>query len=368
MNQLLSIAAYLAILAPITASIWYVPFRLSRLMKLGRAWRLYVVVAAAVLLSFTGMFAFATFSKPILDTLATVAGLIFYIHVLLAISLLVLDVTRLVVHIPDRLSAWLAVGVSVLLTIIGSWRASTLKIETIEIPIAGLQENVTIMHISDAHIGVHRGKIYLEQIVRETNQLKPDIILVTGDLVDGNSALEPGVLLPLGELSAPTYFTTGNHEGYVDTEKALEIIRSHGVRILHNEVVETHGLQLVGLDYMRADEDAIPEREGNLFTIKEELPKIPLLEEKPVVLLHHSPVGLEYVTARGVDLVLSGHTHAGQAFPATLFTPLVFPLNKGLHKRDSTYFFVSQGAGTFGPRIRLGTSNEITLIRLVPGG
>jgi predicted MPP superfamily phosphohydrolase len=220
------------------------------------------------------------------------------------------------------------------------------------------------MHISDAHIGTHRGRPYLEQIVRETNRLKPDLVLITGDLVDGSSALEPGVLSPLDELNAPTYFTTGNHEGYIDTERALEIITSHGIRILHNEVVETHGLQLVGLDYMKADEDAFPTREVNLFTIKEELLKIPFHKEKPVILMHHSPVGLEYVTARGVELMLSGHTHAGQAFPATLFTPLVFTLNKGLYKRDKTYFFVSQGAGTFGPRIRLGTSNEINLIRL----
>jgi len=355
----------LAILAPIAASIWYVPFRLSRLMKLGRAWRLYVAVAVTVLLSFTGMAAFATSAKPALDTLATVAGLTFYVHVLLTILLLMLDVSRLVVHIPDRLGVWVAVGVAVLLTIIGGWQASTLNVETIEIPIVGLQKDVTLMHISDAHIGMHRGRSYLDQIVRETNRLKPDLVLITGDLVDGNSALEPGVLSPLGDLVAPTYFTTGNHEGYIDTERALEIIASHGVRILHNEVVETHGLQLVGLDYMKADEDAIPDREVNPLTIKDELPKIPLFEEKPVVLMHHSPVGLEHVTARGVELMLSGHTHAGQAFPATLFTPLVFPLNKGLYKRDNTYFFVSQGAGTFGPRIRLGSSNEITFIRLV---
>jgi predicted MPP superfamily phosphohydrolase len=333
-------------------------------MKLDRAWRLYVAVTVTVLLSFTGMAAFATFSKPVLDALAIAAGLIFYIHILLTILLLALDATRLVVHIPDQLGAWLAVGVAVLLTIIGGWQASTLRVETIEIPIVGLQKDVTLMHISDAHIGMHRGRSYLDQIVRETNRLKPDLVLINGDLVDGNSALEPGVLSPLGELNAPTYFTTGNHEGYIDTERALEIITSLGICILHNEVVETHGLQLVGLDYMKADENAIPDREVNLFTIKEELPKIPLLEEEPVVLMHHSPVGLEYVTARGVELMLSGHTHAGQAFPATLFTPLVFPLNKGLYKRDNTYFFVSQGAGTFGPRIRLGSSNVINLIRL----
>jgi predicted MPP superfamily phosphohydrolase len=356
----------LAILAPIAASIWYVPFRLSRLMKLGRAWRLYVAVAVTVLLSILGMNAFATTTKPVLSTLATAAGLIFYVHLLLTMSLLVLDASRLVFHIPDKLGVWVAMGVAFLFTIIGAWRASTLKVEMVEIPIVGLQKEVILMHISDVHLGNHRGRSYLEQIVRETNRLKPDLVLINGDLVDGNSALEPDVLSPLGELNAPAYFTTGNHENYIDTERALEIIAGYGVRILHNEVIETHGLQLVGLDYMKADEDAfvLATRAMNRFTIKEELPKIPFLEEKPVILMHHSPVGLDYVTAKGVELMLSGHTHAGQVFPATLIMPLLFPLNKGLYQSDGTYFFVSQGAGTFGPRIRLGTSNEIDLILL----
>ena len=80
--------------------------------------------------------------------------------------------------------------------------------------------------------------------------------------------------------------------------------------------------------------------------------------------MHHSPVGLEYVEAQGIALMVSGHTHGGQIFPATLLNQFIFPLNKGLHKRGNTYFYVSQGAGTYGPRMRLGSANEINLIRL----
>jgi len=118
------------------------------------------------------------------------------------------------------------------------------------------------------------------------------------------------------------------------------------------------------LDYMNADENSFDMHAVNRLTIKEELPKIPLSKNLPVVLMHHSPVGLEYVSRAGVDLMLSGHTHAGQIFPATLLTPFLFPLNKGLHRQDDTTFFVSQGAGTYGPRMRLGSANEINLIRL----
>ena len=162
----------------------------------------------------------------------------------------------------------------------------------------------------------------------------------------------------------PVYFCTGNHEHYVDMEKALDIIAGHGVRILHNEVVQTNGFQLVGLDYMNADENTFDMHAVNKLTIKEELPKILLDQNLPVVLMHHSPVGLDYVVKAGVDLMLSGHTHAGQMFPATLINNYIFPLNKGLHRKGGTTFFVSQGAGTYGPRIRLGSNNEINLIRL----
>jgi predicted MPP superfamily phosphohydrolase len=118
---------------------------------------------------------------------------------------------------------------------------------------------------------------------------------------------------------------------------------------------------------MKADENTFDMHVVNKLTIKEELPKIPLTLEKPVVLMHHSPVGLEYVSSSGVSLMLSGHTHGGQMFPGTLLAPFIFPLSKGLHLRQGTYFFVSQGAGTYMMRLRLGSSNEINLIHLCKG-
>jgi predicted MPP superfamily phosphohydrolase len=151
----------------------------------------------------------------------------------------------------------------------------------------------------------------------------------------------------------------------VDTQRAFELISKCGVRILHNEVVDIHEIYLVGLDYMNADEDAFdmhPSEDER--TIRRVLPALPLPNDKPSVLMHHSPVGAQYVAAKGVDLMVSGHTHGGQVFPGTLLAPLVFPFNKGLHHVGELKVFVSQGAGTFGPRIRLGTSNEIDLLRL----
>ena len=345
-------------------SIWYVPFRLSRLLDLDRTWPLYIGVAISVMAFPILMGFFSTTSNTFVETLTVIAGVVLGFHLFFTLLLLIIDALRLWIQIPDNLAVIVTASIAVLITAFSVWRAELFNVSEIEIPLDGLEQNVTIMHISDVHIGHQRGRAHLEKIVRETNRYQPDLVLINGDLVDANSALEPGVLDPLADFDAPAYFTTGNHESYVDTKRALENIASHGVNILHNEVVGTHGLQLVGLDYMNADENAFDMHTVNKLTIKEELPKLTLANGKPIVLMHHSPVGLKYVIEQNVSLMLSGHTHAGQVFPATLFAQLLFPLNKGLHKIDSTYFLVSQGAGTFGPRLRLGTSNEINLIRL----
>jgi predicted MPP superfamily phosphohydrolase len=364
MILVLDIILTVFILGLILASVWYVPFRISRLLGLIRAWPRYVTMALIVVLFVLPLSRFKESANAVLDITVTSAGVLFGFFVYLTLLLLVLDVLRLVSRLPDQFTAWGAVSVAVVVTAVGFWWGCPFRVTEMDIPIDGLERDVTLMHISDVHLGHQRGRPYLERIVDETNRHQPDLVLINGDLVDANTALEPGVLSPLARFDAPTFFTTGNHESYVDTERALEIIASHGVRILHNEIVETHGFQLVGLDYMNADENTFDMHVVNKLTIKEELPKIPLVEGKPVVLMHHSPVGLEYVSASGVELMLSGHTHAGQIFPFTLVAPLIFRLSDGLHFRDGTYFFVSQGAGTYVMRMRLGSSNEINLVRL----
>lgn len=364
MIPVLKILYSLPILGMIFGSVWYVPFRLCRLIGSERIWPRYAAMAFIVLLIAVPIGRFIKSTSEVIDIGITAAGVLLGFHILTAILLLILDALRLVIHLPDRPIAKVVVSTAVLVTVISVWYANAFKVTEVEIPIDGLKQDVTLMHISDVHIGHQRGRAYLERIVKETNRHQPELVLINGDLVDADSALEPGVLSPLGQFNAPAYFTTGNHESYVDTERALSIIAGHGIRILHNEVVETHEIQLVGLDYMNADENTFDMHAVNGFTIKEELPRLPISEGKPAILMHHSPVGLEYVSAGGIKLMLSGHTHGGQMFPGTLLASWLFRLRKGLHLLDGTYFFVSQGAGTYIMRMRLGSSNEINLIRL----
>jgi predicted MPP superfamily phosphohydrolase len=96
------------------------------------------------------------------------------------------------------------------------------------------------------------------------------------------------------------------------------------------------------------------------------LPKLKLNPDLPTVAFHHSPIGIEYFHEAGVDVLIAGHTHGGQMFPWTLLAPLQFPYTKGRYTYKGMQIYVSQGAGTFGPPLRIGTSNELSHIVLVP--
>jgi hypothetical protein len=187
----LNIAFVVLTLGLFLGSIWYVPFRLSRLLGLARAWPLYVAFAMNMVLFIVSMGFQGAVTSSMLTIVANTTGVLFGLHISLTMLLLLLDVFRLVIHPPPKLTAWFVVYVAVMVTAIGVWKAGSFKVTTIEIPIVGLGKEVTLMHIADVHIGPHRGSAYLERIVRETNRLQPDLVLINGDLVDANSALEP---------------------------------------------------------------------------------------------------------------------------------------------------------------------------------
>jgi len=276
------------------------------------------------------MLATARATSAWIGSLNVIGGYLFTIYFYLVLLLLVLHLVQLKWKQIEKWSSPAALLIALVLTVTGALQANSFAVVETEIKLAGLKKDVLVMHISDVHIGHHRGRAYLEKIVDATNGHHPDVVLINGDLVDANAALLPGVLSPLEQIEAPVYFVGGNHDNYVDTRRALELMTRYGVRILHNEIVDIHGFQLVGLDYMNPDEDTFdihPSHDKR--TIKEVLPNLAIKDDMPTVLMHHSPVGLDYVTARGVDLMVSGHTHAGQMFPANLLTPFIFPLNKG---------------------------------------
>ena len=367
MNTVLLAGVLLLFLLACFGSAWYIAFRLRTTFGLQRRWLLRVLVMAALVGSFMLMVP-ATKSADLVAGLSYVlAGYLFAGYVFLTLAFVLLHVIERAWHIPKARAGAAALLLAAGATLVGGMWANSFSVVETEIALPGLDRDVVAMQLSDIHVGHHRGRKYLEKIVEETNQRKPDIVLITGDLIDSEAAFVPGELEPLARFSAPVYYVGGNHEKYVDAERAFALVKKYGVNVLRSQVVETHGLQLVGLDYMNADEDTFDlHPSDDSRTIKSVLASLHLKDGMPSVLLHHSPAGAQYAAANGIDLMIAGHTHGGQFFPGTLVATAIFPFTHGLYHRGPLQVFVSQGAGTFGSRVRLGTSNELNLLRLRP--
>ncbi|ABR47954.1 metallophosphoesterase [Alkaliphilus metalliredigens QYMF] len=369
MNKLLSIGFSIVIFALLVLSILYVGFRLQKIFGLNSLYLVQFGVAVGVIGAMATIVIAVKSSSQLVGILNIIGGYIFTFYIFLFFALIFFHAIQTIWNLPMAWSGTVALALSLIVTVVGALLGNSFVVNEKEIKLSGLKSEVDVMLISDVHLGHHRSKDYLAKIVEETNRRKPDLVLITGDLIDSEAALLPGVLNPLSDFAAPTYFVGGNHEKYIDNERTLQLIESHGIRVLRNEVVEIQGLQLVGFDYMNADEDTFDMHPSDdTRTIKSVLPSIPLKSDMPSVLMHHSPVGVQYAATAGIDLMVSGHTHAGQVFPFTLFNEITFPFNKGLHQHDKTKVFVSQGAGTYMLRARLGTSNEINMLRLISEG
>jgi predicted MPP superfamily phosphohydrolase len=187
------------------------------------------------------------------------------------------------------------------------------------------------------------------------NALAPDLIVITGDLVDGRLDELRRHIEPLRQLTAPdgVYAVTGNHEYYWNAEAWLEHLRSLGIRILRNQRVAIRdAFELAGVDDSSATEDVPRALAGRDPAV-------------PVVLLAHHPRTVARAVAAGVDLQLSGHTHGGQLLPLGWLSRLFEPRVAGLARFGATSLYVSEGTGFWGPPMRVGTSSEIALITLV---
>ncbi|MDR1296932.1 MAG: metallophosphoesterase [Deltaproteobacteria bacterium] len=255
-----------------------------------------------------------------------------------------------------------------LLVLYGAIHARSFEVTEYEIALHGITGEVKLMHLPDLHLGPARGAAYLESVLEVVKAQKPDIIWYNGDMVDGRIALRDEIFDQFKELDGEQYFTTGNHEHYVGVDDVVKAVAAAGIRVLRSELVETHGIQFVGMEYMNADRTSTDSHQVNRLNMEEELPRVAKRDGPPVVLVHHSPVGMKYVAQYGARAMLAGHTHGGQVFPGTVIIKSRFPMYKGRYETDGMTLLVSQGVGTFGPMIRLGTSNELQVVRFVPAG
>ena len=266
---------------------------------------------------------------------------------------IIYEVIRLFVSFDDHNAAIIITVLAILACIIAFIVAQRLIVKELRFNSAKINAPVRLVQISDVHIGSRR-KEYLQRIVKRINDLDPDHVVITGDLLD-TSRVGRDDLAALADLNGSVYGITGNHERYVGLDRVLPMLAELGVQMLHNDHVILEDVQLIGIDDAEHHEQ-----------VAQQLPTIKQHQDKYRILLYHRPAGWQEAIDHGIDLMLSGHTHNGQIIPFNFLVKQEFKLIKGLYQQDRSHLYVSTGTGTWGPILRLGSVNEITCIDLVP--
>lgn len=242
----------------------------------------------------------------------------------------------------------------------GFFEARSIRVERVTVKTTRLPAGINhlkIAQISDVHLGLLVGNERLKTILDKVRSEEPDILVCTGDLVDGNIDRMDQINVAINEIN-PRYgkfAVTGNHEYYAGLGRSIKFMQAFGFEVLRGEIKNVENtIRIAGVDDpaggVSVDEvSLLSSDEKNLFTL--------FLKHRPEV--NKETLGL-------FDLQLSGHTHRGQIFPFRFFTGMVYPMQNGFYQLDKgSSLYTSRGSGTWGPPIRVLSPPEVTIIELV---
>ena len=381
-------AVVLLLLTVYAAANLYVFHRLAILVPARRWWRLIVGIAAAVaVVAYPAAVVLERFwLSPVSTMLMWVGALWLGVLAYLLMQWLLIDSVHGCMAAGRRLrarprpelstrkrvrraEAVLTVTVTFLLVIGGAVNAAFPCTRSIAVSLSEEEKvpssrHLDIVVISDIHIGTLVSGRRLRRIVDGVNRLNADLVLMPGDIVD--SDLTPVIARDLGRELAQlkarlgVYASTGNHEYIGGVEEAQDYLQRLGINLLRDErvFISEASIRLVGR------EDHAMAR----FIGRQRTPLSSIMggvtSDGPLIILDHRPSDFAAAERAGADLLLCGHTHHGQLWPFHLITEMLFPQSRGRARRGGTHIYVSNGVGTWGPPMRIGTRPEIVHIRL----
>ncbi|THA24871.1 metallophosphoesterase [Streptomyces sp. RKND-216] len=242
---------------------------------------------------------------------------------------------------------------------VGVLNGPTTKRVTVTLPrLPRRAHGYRIAVVSDVHLGPILGRAHTRRIVEAINATQPDLVAIVGDLVDGTVADLGPAAEPLTQLRSRhgSFFVTGNHEYFGDARSWIDHLRDLGIHPLENQRRELPGFDLAGVNDVEGERAG----EGPDF-------RAALGDRDPArasVLLAHQPVQIHDAVEWDVGLQLSGHTHGGQLWPGPYLAELPNPTVAGLERYGDTQLYVTRGAGTWGPPVRVGAESDITVVTL----
>jgi uncharacterized protein len=342
---------------------------------IGLAVFMLIMIFAPVIVRFSEKAGFELFARFMSYLGYTWLGVLF-----LFISLsLVLDVYRFFVYsgeviikkdfyylvIPNSYAFFICLSLAILIAIYGYFEAKNIRTEILTIRSPKIPSKISrlrIVQISDVHLGLIVREERLKKILTEVKNADPDILVSTGDLVDGQTDNLSSLTELLKEIK-PRYgkfAVTGNHEFYAGLDQSLKFIKDSGFTVLRGEYLDIPGLITVA----GIDDPQVKTYMPKIETDEKEL-LLGLPHEKFTLFLKHRPF-IEKNSTGLFDLQLSGHVHKGQIFPFSIITGLYYQTHAGYTKLSSgSQLYVSRGTGTWGPPIRFLSPPEVTVIELV---
>ncbi|MCL5666153.1 MAG: metallophosphoesterase [Patescibacteria group bacterium] len=292
-------------------------------------------------------------------------GMVYSLLLASALLWLVFAVTKIFnLPVNFRLFGSVLYGAAIVISVYGFFNAAHPRIKTIEITLPNLPpswQGKTAVWVSDMHYGQIWNAGTAQKTANAVKNLKPDIVFLGGDFFDGTAANYNQLTEVYNNLGAPwgTYFVPGNHEefgGDIDNNVYARAIKLTDIKILHNEMVNIEGMQIIGSDFTLVRKDA---------QLQEMLNNAGLNKSQASILLRHEPSLVGTAAKNNIGLQLSGHTHGGgQVWPLEIFTHMIYgAYDTGLHQLEQTTIYTSTGAGSWGPPVRIGNRPEIVQIK-----
>lgn len=238
------------------------------------------------------------------------------------------------------------------------------RINPVKVDTNSLKTTIKIAQISDLHIGGIIDKNYVKEVVKRINIIEPDIVAITGDLIDTSVERSKEAINELKNIRSKhgVYFCAGNHEYFHGLQNILEALKKCNIKVLENSVetlsINGETIQITGVY------DLFGYRYGS-FEPNLEAVKKSIIQNVPTIFLVHQPKFIKEFKELDFypTLTLSGHTHGGQIFPFGILVRLEQPYLKGLHKlKERSFIYVNSGSGFWGPPMRVGSSSEISAI------